>query len=108
MSKKNKSMNKAHIAILVIVIIIAVVAYQKYGGVETAVDENAAANQAASEASQAAAQEEAAPEKAAEPLYPEPCYAKGGVPVKTSVGCSEGKASIGDVSGFKVPYVCCA
>lgn len=106
MSKK-KSMKKSSIAILVIVIIIVVVAYQKYGGVDQVADVADEADDSVSEAAPVA-QAESAPVEETQPLYPDLCYAAGGTPTKASDGCDADEENIGDVPGFKVPYVCCS
>ena len=110
MSKKQKKMNRTYIAVAVIVVIIAVIALQK-GGVEQAADGSKDSGVQENKISYAAEDEsqpsDASGSKEEQLLYPDLCYAAGGVPRAASEGCRAGEKNIGDVPGFKVPNICC-
>jgi len=103
---KKKKMSSSRMALLVIIaIIVIVIAYQKYGGApEAPIGEEGEEQTDVTESSQQATTPVA---EETQPLYPDLCYAAGGKPVTASKGCGAGEENIGDVPGFKTPYVCC-
>lgn len=105
---KKKQMKTSRVVLLVIlVVIIAVVAYQKYGGAPAVPEDEGAEEARQQTTAQESAQQAQAPAKETQPLYPDLCYAEGGKPVSASKGCAAGEESIGEVPGFKTPYICC-
>jgi hypothetical protein len=109
MAKKNK--NTTYLVLLVILVIIVVVGYQKYGGMQdeggepadTGADDTGAADTGADDTGAA----DTTTPTTTQPLYPDLCYAEGGIPRNAEMGCRAGETSIGDVPGFKVPHICC-
>ena len=106
MAKKQLKMKKSYLVLLaILLIIIVVVGYKKMAVVEEQPEEEAGEGAATTAEGGAAAGAPA--EKEAQPLYPDLCYAEGGTPRVKSDGCRAGEKNIGDVPGFKVPYICC-
>jgi hypothetical protein len=104
---KKKKMKGTHLVLLaIVVIIIAIVVMKQKAVVEPEAPE---APEGAAEAGEEQVVEEVVePAEDEMPLYPDLCYAEGGTPRKESDGCRAGEKDIGDVPGFKVPYICCA
>jgi hypothetical protein len=99
MSKKPKS-KLGHIVLLIVIVVVVLVVLKQRAPVEE--PEGA---EEVEEAPEAEEQVEEAPEaEEAQPLYPDLCYAEGGVPRNE---CKDGETSIGDVPGFKTPHICC-
>jgi hypothetical protein len=107
MAKKKQMKTSRVVLLVIIVIIIVVVAYQKYGGAPAVPADEGAEEAMQQTTAQESAQQAQAPAQEAKPLYPDLCYAEGGKPVAASKGCAAGEESVGDVSGFKTPYLCC-
>ncbi|MBN2111767.1 hypothetical protein JW707_01580 [Candidatus Woesearchaeota archaeon] len=102
MAKKDKPRGKMGHIVLLIVIVVVVLLVLKY----RAPSEEPKAAEEVKQAPAAEEQVEEAPEAAeeAQPLYPDLCYAEGGIP---RAECKSGEKSIGEVPGFKVPNFCC-
>lgn len=107
MAKKNNT--TTYIIIAIIILIIIVVGYKKYGGVQ---DEGEVLPPVADDtvADDTVADDTTPPvpeRKTTQTLYPDLCYAEGGIPRSEEMGCMAGEVSIGEVPGFKTPHICC-
>ncbi len=108
MAKKN---NNVKYVVLLIILVIIVVGYRKYGGAQdegvvepadTGADDTGAADTDVDDTTPPVPER-----KTTQTLYPDLCYAEGGTPRNEEMGCRAGEVSIGEVPGFKTPYICC-